>query len=275
MGKRKTASAWRIFLRSLARTGNARGAAAAAGMDVGTAYDRRIKDAGFAVKWEEAVAAAKARPPSRKASANRELVLRRTKHGDKLVAAAEGRWCQRVEDMFFAELGRTSCVRAAAAAAGISTNALYYRRDKYPEFAERWHAVEEAAAQRLPGLLRAAGIASLDPEIADKGLPRVNVDQAIAISRLKGPAGRDGPRGRGIRPRVATNAEVREALLKRLVAFGKRVKKRQREERLEAGWTRTEDGHLIPPGWIYVGTDGDGMTGNGDGRERRNGDSHE
>jgi hypothetical protein len=257
MGKRKTAAAWRAFLRGLARTGNARAAAAEAGMDVGTAYDRRIKDAGFLAKWEEAVAKAKARPSPQPSPASgrgsQELVLRRTKHGDKLVAAAEGRWCQRVEDMFFAALARTGCVRSAAAAAGISTNALYYRRDKYPEFAERWRAVEEAAAQRLPGLLRAAGIASLDPEIADKGLPRVNIDQAIAISRLKGPSGGDGPRGRGIRPRVATNAEVREALTKALKAFQARVKKRQREERLEAGWTRTEEGHMIPPGWVRSG----------------------
>jgi len=59
VGKRKTAAEWRAFLRGLARTGNARLAAAEAGMDVGTAYDRRIKNAGFAARWEAALAKAK------------------------------------------------------------------------------------------------------------------------------------------------------------------------------------------------------------------------
>ena len=101
--------------------------------------------------------------------------LRRTKHGAKMVKAAAGRWCAETEERFFASLGRTGCVRAAARAAGISTNALYKRREAYPEFAERWDRVEAEAAQKLPELLRAASIASLDPEaaaeMAEEGLP--------------------------------------------------------------------------------------------------------
>ena len=185
-------------------------------------------------------------------------MLRRSKHGDKLVRAAPGRWSERTEEIFFAELGRTGCVKAAAKAAGISTNALYYRREKYPEFAARWAEVEAKAGQRISGLLTAATIASLDPEEAGRGkrrgrgaLPKVNVDQAIRIAALKGrESGGEARRRGGIRPRVATNAEVREALEKSLVEFGKRVRARCRE----GGWSETEEGHLIPPGWIYVGT---------------------
>lgn len=184
-------------------------------------------------------------------------MLRRTKHGDQLVRAADGRWCRRVEESFFAELGRTACVRSAAAAAGISTTALYKRRDAYPDFAEQWRAVEDAAVQRLPGLLRAAGIASLDPEEPAKGLPRVNVDQAIAISRLKGPGAEGGAGGRGgrnrYRPKRATEEELTEALLKQLAALDTRL----RREKAGQGWTETEDGILIPPGWVRAVPDGE------------------
>lgn len=269
MGKRKTAAAWRVFLRGLARTGNARGAAAEAGMDVGTAYDRRIKDAGFAARWEAALrrcsgqALAKARPPSRTAMADkgRELVLRRTKHGDKLVRAAPGRWCSRVEETFFDGLERTGCVRAAAAAAGISTNALYARRKAYPEFAERWDEIEARASQQLPALLRTAAVASLGPDADAQGdgkrrgrgrLPRVNVDQAIRISQIKAPGAGAHARDRHSNQR-ASEAELTAAILKKLDILSKR--------QIAAGWTETEEGHMIPPGWVRAGQDGGGEGG--------------
>jgi len=148
MAGRKKSPQWRkVFLRALARTGNARASAVEAGVDVGTAYDHRIKDPAFAGQWAGALAKFRAvaakkplhrlrRSPS-PGKPGEELVLRRTRHGDKLVRAAPGRWCARVEETFFDGLELTGCVRTAAAAAGISTNALYARRENYPEFAAR------------------------------------------------------------------------------------------------------------------------------------------
>jgi hypothetical protein len=266
MAKRPKAAAWRArFLRFLRATGNVRESAEAAGIDPGTAYNHRTKDVGFALKWEEARAAAKAagkaRPPGRRRGAGgAEMVARRSKrHGTQMVRAAPGRWCERVEKTFFAALGRTGCVTGAAAAAGISTTALYERRGAYPEFDERWRTVEAEARERLPGLLTAATIASLDPEAepdtAGGRLPKVNVDQAIAIARLKGGGEGGGAQpawGRGRRPRVATNAEVEEALAKRLRAYQARV----RQQKVKEGWTQAEDGYLIPPGWVRAGEGG-------------------
>jgi hypothetical protein len=248
MGKRKSAADWRAFLRALGRSGNARLAAREAGMDVGTAYDRRIKDDGFAARWD--VELAKARAASEKAKlagGKAELVARRTKHGIKLVRAGAGRWNAKAEAAFFASLGHTGCVRAAARACGFSTTALYERRGNYPDFAERWDQVEAEALARLPGLLGAASIASLDPEVDGKGLPKVNVDQAIRISRIKGPGAPAARRG-GIRSgrRVATKEETIAALAKLL----NMVKRRNRKARLEAGWSEAEDGTMIPPGWV-------------------------
>jgi len=80
------------------------------------------------------------------------------KHGTQLIRAAPGRWNAKAGAVFLAELRRTGCVRWAARACGFSTNALYKRRENYPEFAARWAAAKE----RIPALLSAATIASLD-----------------------------------------------------------------------------------------------------------------
>lgn len=218
MAKRKTAEQWRTFLRWLARTGNARLAARHAGMNVAAAYDKRIADDSFAAKWAGAVEKARAKPPSRKASAGKgpDLVLRRTKDGDKLVAVGPGRWSAKIEAAFRATLRRTGCVRAAVRACGLSTAALYYRRNKYPEFAAAWAADEAFARERIPSLLSAATIASLDPEIEDEDLPRVDVAQAIAIARLKcGP----GAAGGGDAVPEPPIEEVRASIMRKLDAI--------------------------------------------------------
>jgi hypothetical protein len=229
MAKRKTAEQWRTFLRWLARTDNARLAARHAGMNVATAYDRRIADDGFAAKWAAAVAEARARPPSRKARADkgREVVLRRSKHGDKLVAAGPGRWNAKVEHSFRAALRQTGCVRSAARACGLSTTALYNRRSNYPEFAAAWAADEAFAKERIPAILTAATIASFDPEIDGEGLPKVNVDQAIQIARLKcGESGAARKRSRHTPPEP-TIEEVRDEIKRRLTAIRRHREKGQ------------------------------------------------
>ena len=191
MGKRKTAGDFTRFLRALERTGNARAAARMAGMDVGTAYDRRYKDEAFAARWVIAAAKGEAKAAAgRKPRPGRgpELVLRTGKNGSQLVRAAPERWSAEIEAAFRATLRRTGCVSAAADACGLSTNALYYRRDKYPVFAADWAADLAHARATIPALLAAAAIAVLDPEIAG-ALPPVNVDQAIKIAQMKSGGG--------------------------------------------------------------------------------------
>jgi len=223
MAKRKTGREWRAFLRALGRTGNARVSAAAAGMDVATAYDRRKRDPDLAAKWAAALEAARAKGPVgrplRRLGNGPELVPRASKRGCQLVRAAPGRWSAAVEEAFFAALARTGCVRSAAALARISTTALYYRRKKYPACAARWDATLAQAKQRIPELLNAAAIASLDPEIGGEGLPIVNVDQAIAIARLKcGEGGTARKRSRYVPPEP-TVEEVRDEVMRRIAAI--------------------------------------------------------
>ena len=283
---KKLPRAWRgVFLRALRGTGNVRASAARAGVDPGTAYDHRIKDAGFEAKWEAALGAfraAAARGPLHHGASRRgppvagrpvprtglglpgaiqpgtrpgeELIARRSKnHGVQMVRAAVGRWDTETEAIFLAGVRETGCVRAAADAAGLSTTAFYNRRANYPDFAERWDAMLEESKTRVPELLNAATIASLDPGVPKRGrrLPKVNVDQAIRISQMnqRAAAAAAGGRGRGGRMRhagVATNAEVREALLKRLAAFRQRI--RDRRAGKEEGLGGPDEGDAPEPG---------------------------
>ena len=241
---------WRgVFLRALARTGNVRASAARAGVDPGTAYDLRITDAAFKGKWEAALGEFKSRPSPLPSPAGgrggSELIRRRTKAGEvQKVRTAVGRWDAETEAAFLAGLRETGCVRAAADAAGLSTTSFYNRRANYPEFAERWEAMIEESKTRVPELLNAATIASLDPGVPKRGrrLPKVNVDQAIRISQMNLRAAAAATGGRGARlPRVATNAEVREALVKRLAAFRERIRARHAAKKKGPGDPDAED----------------------------------
>ncbi|HKR25464.1 MAG TPA: hypothetical protein VJS15_09410, partial [Allosphingosinicella sp.] len=84
-----------------------------------------------------------------------------------------------------------------------------------------WAEDLAVARERIPALLSAATIAAFDPEIEDEGLPKVNVDQAIAIARLKcggGGGGAGGRRGRWIR-KEPSSEEVRDEVLRRIAAI--------------------------------------------------------
>ncbi len=261
MAGRKKAPMWRqAFLRALKRTGNVRASAVEAGVDAGTAYDHRAKDAGFREGWAGALQAFKAvgrgkgapRLRSGRTVGREELVLRRTKHGDRLVRAAAGRWCARVEERFLDGLEQTGCVRTAARAAGISTAALYERRDHYPEFRTRWDERVARFGEQLPGLLNAAAVRGLSPQpegAKRRGrarLPAMNMDQSIRLLAINQNAkARGGGRG-GERPPEPS----REALIEALTALYDMVDRRVGKQRLADGWTDAGNGVWVPPGWV-------------------------
>ena len=264
-GKRK-APLWRqVFLRALRRTGNVRASAVEAGVDPGTAYDHRAKDVGFREGWDAALKAFKAmaarKPsPSRRSAAGpslspngrgkEELVLRRSKAGDRLVRAAPGRWCARVEESFLDALGETGCVRLAAASAGLSTNAFYARRDKYPEFAARWDERVARFQEQLPGLINAAAVEAVSPQPAGakrRGrarLPRLSGGEAVRVYAINENAKAKG-RGRA-RNLLRKPEQSEEELIEAGVALLGMMKRRREQDRLAAGWTVT-DGIWLPP----------------------------
>lgn len=230
--------------------GNVRVAALAAGVDHGTAYRLRKRDAGFARRWAAAAGAGgfgseEACPPRvawRSAPNMRgtgvaawsdgpALVARLSKkHGVQMVRANERRYSAKRGGAFLAALRATGCVKRAAAAAGLSTTAFYNRRTRYPGFAAQWAAAEADAKAQLHGFVVAAGIAAFDPEGGGGGgdgareVPKVTVAEAIAILRLKG----CGPAPAAGRAAAAVEEppieQVRDEVLRQVAAI-----RRQRE----------------------------------------------
>jgi hypothetical protein len=115
------------------------------------------------------------------------LVLRFNKReGAQLVRVGAGRWSNLTEARFTSALEATGNVRAAAAAAGVTTTALYNRRKRYPLLEAQWAAAREAGCRTVSLMLIDAAEAALDPDLdaAALGLPEVSVTEALAILRL-------------------------------------------------------------------------------------------
>ena len=274
VGRRK-APLWRqAFLRALRRTGNVRTSAFEAGVDPGTAYDHRAKDSGFRGKWAGALKGYRKKPspqpsPRGGRGSNEELVLRRSRDGDKLVRAAAGRWSRRVEESFLDGLAATGCVTLAAAAAGLSANAFYKRREKYPEFAARWDERVERFKAELPGLINAAAVEAMTPELPGakrRGrarAPKLGGGEAVRVyainenakAKARGPARRGGVSSQELRPQ-RSEAEEHEELVQTLGKLIGMARRRQEAERLAAGWTDCGNGIWVPPGWTAQGPEG-------------------
>src|SRR4051794_9719081 len=167
----RKAPRWTVaFLRGLERSGQARAAAADAGVDHTTAYARRRAHQAFAAEWADALeahAAGKARAdaaevgcfgPAKGGGAEHVIV------GGQLKRVGPGRWSKAKEQAFLAELAWSGNVRRACEAVGLSTAALSRRRLKDAYLAAAWNAAVEVARTRLNGLVVEAGNRTFDPD---------------------------------------------------------------------------------------------------------------
>jgi hypothetical protein len=113
------------------------------------------------------------------------------KLGPQLITVSPKRWSPAAEERFLDELSTSANVERAAIAAGFSTHGIYARRRKDAGFADRWQAARAQGVARIEmALVEAAqdsmkGIA-FDP---DRPIPRMSVDQAIAVVRMFGEGG--------------------------------------------------------------------------------------
>ncbi|HEX8364229.1 MAG TPA: hypothetical protein VF603_02980 [Allosphingosinicella sp.] len=252
------------FLEALAESGNVSLACDVAGLRKDRAYLLRKDDAAFAAGWAAAKAAFEAKADAEEETLDEErlrrdgLVVRRGRDGRVQVAKAHARaWGKRHDRIFFAALAQTGNISAAARAAGFTYKTAWERGRTCFAFAERLREEKAAAVERLEfGLIeegeRALGMdavpdsgdgaetAKRDPELAKWLVKRE--DQLRAGTLKRGAAA-------GRPPRVATSAEVQAELTKSLKAYGDRL----RAERAGQGWTQTEEGHWIPPGWVRAG----------------------
>jgi hypothetical protein len=145
---------------------------------------------------------------------------------------------------FFKALGKTGCLSDAARAAGISRNTVRRHRLKWPAFEAKVQAALGMASTELEAIAWQRAVEGV-PEVVirDGKVAWIRIKPSDAILRLllqgANPRkyGRTGalPVEPGKRPRVASNAEVREALAARLRAFRERV----RAEAGTKGWRLT------------------------------------
>ena len=178
--------------------------------------------------------------------------------GADLVRAARGgagRWNAAAEKRFFSALADRANVRDAAAAAGFSTNAIYARRTKRPEFRRAWETAVETGKARLQMLLMDAAEKAFDPALlaVSEEAPKVSVAEALNI--LKAREGKEkelGASGRGwIGDPEWENQESYQDACERIIARLGRLKERDAGERAEAGWVHcAEHDVMIPPGWM-------------------------
>lgn len=186
--------------------------------------------------------------PAEGRGAKRVELQASTSLGGKVVRVGAGRWSVTAEKRFFEELAATANVKRAAGAAGVSTNAVYARRLKRPDFRAKWDAVLETGRSAIEMHLIETAKKSFDPDDLDVGdaQPKVSVAEAIRIVQLHG----NKAQKREIAEIEPPEEEI-EAVRQRLFDKLQRLRKREMPRMLAEGWSHDEKhDHMVPPGWV-------------------------
>jgi hypothetical protein len=256
------------FLEVLGQTGNRRTAARAIGVEPRLMDQRREFDAAFDRQWRAAVEQADRRlagatGPLDCIGGAEPMVIRRGQGGKlRIVAAGKRRWSAPVEERFLAALAATGNIAAAARAVGFSASCIAQRRRQWPDFARRMEeALDDAELEiefRMAAHVRGvrdmgldgggasdaggAGAAGAHVQIAEGPL---DLDAAMRFLKWREEKRRGGGR-RGRVPAPPGIEEVTDKIVRQVSA----IKRHGEARRIEEGWTRTEEGHMIPPGWV-------------------------
>jgi len=139
---------------------------------------------------------------------------------------------------FLKALKKCGCQSDSARHAGISRETVRRHRIKFPDFAARMEAALAAASTELDAIAWQRAVHGAEEKVIRDGKVawiRIKPSDAILRLLMLGADPRKYGRTdaiakpRGKRPRIATNAEVREALAARLAAFRERVRAREDE----------------------------------------------
>ena len=150
-------------------------------------------------------------------------VVRQAKNRNtKIIRTIGKRWSQAAETAFLEELAATANVRAAAAAAGFSTVAIYNRRKKWPGFAAEWDECLEQGYVRIETMLVELATDSLRAEAirGDGPAPAMTVAEALNLLRVHRATVRGGAAQRYDARAMAPEVEAAKASLLRDRAGG-------------------------------------------------------
>jgi hypothetical protein len=244
------------YLDCLRVTGSHRAAAREAGVSERAARRHRARKPEYEARCIEAVSEAQRRLAGAEGPFDAPLdphfqSIRRGPGGKaKIVRTSGNRWTIRIEDRFFAALGATGNISAAARAIGFSRETIGKRRRKWPAFARRFEEMMEEAEIDLEYRLLCGGTgwseaaeASEDeearsprharsPSPAKAGKDRdVPLDPEFALKFLKWRdekrRGVSGPKGG--RGRIVEQRPIEEAI-ERIVAQVEAMKRHEERE---------------------------------------------
>ena len=224
---------------ALAKGATVAAAAKAAGFAVQTLYNRRRRCARFRAAWDGAVAES-ARPILVEPGPGRAWQVKRMRRN---------RFTRERKAVFLTHFAASCDVRASAAEAGMCVWTVYDHRRRDPAFAAAWREAEKAGCALLEAEAlrqRIEAMEAIDFPIGAIPDPDARRDSDLEFWRTmhllrehkRSLAGIGKP---GRRPRVASNAEVREALTKRLKAFRIRVRSRE-----AGGKSNSRHGTIVP-----------------------------
>jgi len=214
---------------ALAKGATIREAAAGVGFAARTLFRRRNACALFAASWAAAV----------EESARPILVEPGPGRGWQVKRMRRNRFTRERKALFLGHLAATCDVQAACREAGICSWTAYEHRRTDPAFADGWRRARETGCALLEAEAlrrRLAAMERIDFEIGEAPSTQDRIEDDLEFWRTmhllnahkngfaSGWTGLGQRRQRGRRPRVASNAEVRAALAKRLKAFRIRVR---------------------------------------------------
>jgi hypothetical protein len=239
------------FLATLEQTGNVSMAVEVAGIGKNRIYKHRRENEEFAAQWEAAILAFREREEREDGLDEEELeaaglAVRRGRGGKpQIVSARPNQWSRRKEDIFLAHYRECGNVTRAARAARIAPETAWRRRDHSADFRRRFDEAKVEAVERLELRLIEEGSERLESEDSAKRDPQLAM--WLLKRRDAEASGRLNKGAAWARPRSLD--ETRASILKKLSAIAARHQK----EQIAQGWSRDEEGRMIPPGWIWTG----------------------
>ena len=195
---------------------------------------------------------------------------------------------------FLKALSKSGCILDACRDVGVSSRTVYNHQESDPEFGKNCRLAIAMSATPVELAAWERGVTGVEVDVIRGGKfigTTLRRSDSILRLLLQGANPKKyGPRPGFTRKRLLAHErkQIEKEVRARLAASGpsieqvrdevvgrlKSLRAHEERQRLADGWTKTEDGYLIPPGWVRA-DGGGGACGGGDtdGGASENGDS--
>jgi hypothetical protein len=179
--------------------------------------------------------------------------------------------------VFLKALTKTGCVLDACRAAGVASTTVYDLQAKDPEFMKHCTLAIDMASVPVELTAWERGVTGIEEDVIRGGQvigTRLKRSDSVLRLLLQGanPA-KYGPRpgfsrkqltklereriGEEVRAEIAAKRPSFEEAMMLLDDKLQKASIGWDREKIEAGWTKTAEGYLVPPGWTWSGDNGD------------------